>query len=203
MNRPLNAQLWDRSDDEFYIEPPWVTAALLREEGFQGGIWDPACGSGNIIKVFLGAGRYALGSDIIKRTNDEGWFIGTGDFLSCSDRFPGTFNIVMNPPYGRAKLAEAFIRKALSLKPEKLAVFVETRFLCGSRRAQGLFREHHPARVWLITPRPSCPPPGSYLEAGGKPEGGKQDYCWIVWTRPADPGPTQLLWLDCSGERGA
>jgi hypothetical protein len=106
---------------------------------------------------------------------------------------------VTNPPFGRAVLAEKFIRHAISLKPEKLAVFVDARFLFGKARAAGMYDEFPPARVWMITPRPSCPP-GAYLKAGNKAGGGTADYCWLVWTPHWKVAATEttLGWLRCT-----
>jgi len=53
------------------------------------------------------------------------------------------------------------------------------------------------ARVYLLTPRPSMPP-GQVIEAGEKPEGGKQDFVWLVWRR-GYVGPPELRWLHRDG----
>jgi hypothetical protein len=37
-----------RASDDFYREPRWAVDALLDVERFDGIVWDPACGSGNI-----------------------------------------------------------------------------------------------------------------------------------------------------------
>jgi hypothetical protein len=46
-----DAYVWDRSDDEWYVEPSDCTTALLGVEAFIGPIWDPSCGGGNIVKA--------------------------------------------------------------------------------------------------------------------------------------------------------
>ncbi len=84
-------------------------------------------------------------------------------------------------------MTEAFIRHALKrLSLKKLAVFTDIKFLTSARRANGLYAELPPSRVWMISPRPSCPP-GAYIAAGNKPQGGTADFCWIVWDRTASP----------------
>lgn len=187
------SHLWTRAADEFYVEPVRATEQLLAVEDFAGDVWDPACGQGNVIAALAADGVRAFGTDIRKRV-DAPWFLGEFDFLSEA-RPPLAFeNIVFNPPFGRAKLAEAFIRKALGITLAKVAAFVDVRFLAGKDRAAGLYAEHPPSRVWIITPRPSCPP-GGYLAAGNVAQGGQADYCWLVWDDTISAcGPT-LGWL--------
>jgi hypothetical protein len=122
------------------------------------------------------------------RTLGKNWDVE--DFLKAKP--PIAPNIVMNPPFGRAVLAEKFIRHAISLHPAKLAVFVNSGFVFGKARGAGLFAEFPPARIWAITPRPSCPP-GEYLRAGNKAGGGRPDFCWIVWERDAGRAGPQLV----------
>ena len=194
--RPLKAHIWGRSDDEWYVEPVFVSDALFAVEKFDGGIWDPACGQGNILLAAIAAGhKDILGSDTVQRGRISKRLWTIKDFLNCRRLlFP---NIVTNPPFGRAILAEKFIRHAISLKPQKLAVFVDSRFLFGMARSAGLFSEFPPARVWLITPRPSCPP-GVYLEAGNKAGGGTADYCWLIWESERVLSSTWMKWLKCA-----
>jgi hypothetical protein len=188
------AHLWERADAEFYIEPSRVTRQLLGVERFVGTVWDPACGQGNVIRAAHADGLAPFGTDIVRRT-DAPWFMGEHDFLGDKPPRLRFDNIITNPPFGKAKTAEAFIRKALSITPSKVAAFVDIRFIAGAQRAAGLFSHYPPARVWIVTPRASCPP-GSYLAAGGKAGNGSSDYVWLVWdcSGPAAAGPA-LGWL--------
>ena len=191
------AHHWERSDDEWYVEPQDCTTALLGAERFRGQIWDPCCGGGNIVRAAHAYGRMAFGTDIVNR----GWdfdnvlWRGEQDFLATDpEHFPADC-LIMNPPFGRGVLTEAFIRHALrGATLAKLAVFVDVRFLNSSKRANGLYSELPPDRVWIITPRPSCPP-GAYLAAGNKAGGGTADFCWLVWDRTAPSCGTTLRWL--------
>lgn len=192
------AHLWARDEYDFYQEPPRASAALFRVETFDGAIWDPACGKGNIVYSAIAAGVEAIGTDIVDRHPIEPpWFHGEHDFL-LGDREPLAPNIVTNPPFYQAKGAEAFIRKALSLATGKVAAFVDVRFVAGDKRAAGLFTQFPPETVYIIHPRVSCPP-GAYLEAGGKAGNGSSDWCWIVWPieefRDGRLG-TELKWLN-------
>ncbi len=190
-----NAHIWARDPLDWYAEPPSASQALLAVESFAGAILDPACGQGNIVLAARAAGYDAYGSDIRRRCDPNApWWIGKCDFLA--EDHPINGNIVMNPPFFRAAGAEGFIRKALALASGKVCAFVDVRFISGAKRAEGLFLEHPPARIWIVTPRPSCPP-GEYLRAGGKAEGGSADYCWLVWDQaaPTAPGETQTGWI--------
>jgi hypothetical protein len=194
--RARQAHVWDRADGEWYVEPTDCTTALLTVERFRGQVWDPACGGGNVVRALDAADRAAFGTDIV----DRGWgqsalWHGVRDFLTADPaRFPAQ-NIITNPPFGKGKLAEAFIRHAL-MSPHlaKLAVFVDARFLYSTKRAQGLYAEHPPSRVWIIAPRPSCPP-GAYLAAGNKAQGGTADFVWIIWDRTHPHVGTSINWL--------
>lgn len=190
-----NAHLWARDEFDWYIEPSLATEQLLAVEKFDGETFhDPCCGGGNIVGALLSAGYDATGSDVVQRVNPApDWFLGVFDFLSDAD-FGQPDNIVMNPPFFRAKGAEAFIRKALSITRRKIAAFVDVRFIAGAQRANGLFAEHPPHRIWIVTPRVSCPP-GAYLAAGNKAEGGSADWCWLVWANDSPFTGTSLGWL--------
>ncbi len=188
-------KLHPRIQDEFYVEPQWATALLLRHETFTGPVWDPACGSGNICRAVRATGLTTVGSDIVERSDDdEAWWCGPLDFLT--GRGPEHVrSIITNPPFFRAVGTEAFIRKALTIASDKVAVFTDVKFLASQRRAEGLFAEHCPHRVWIHAKRPSCPP-GAHLAAGHEAKGGTADWCWLVWDLKAPKVSTyQGGWL--------
>jgi hypothetical protein len=194
--RANGAKVWDRDPLDWYVEESRASAALFEVERFVGPIWDPACGQGNICEEAKRRDYIVTGSDIVKRVEGKVWWSRDGerDFLK-SDLPALAPNIVTNPPFFGAKGAEAFIRKALQLARGKVAVFVDIRFIAGGERANGLFAEHPPHRIWIVTPRVSCPP-GEYLAAGNKAGNGSSDWCWMVFdlTAPAPAFP-QLGWL--------
>lgn len=193
------AHVWERGEHDWYVEDSRASAALFRVEEFDGAVWDPSCGRGNIVYSALAAGYEAVGTDIVCRFPVEPvWFCGELNFLT-DDLVISAPNIVMNPPFYRAAGAEAFIRKALSVCARKVCVFVDVKFLAGADRAKGLFAQFPPTRIWIIHPRVSCPP-GEYLEAGGKAAGGTADWCWIVWDREDRSGRTELKWLNVKGD---
>lgn len=189
---------WPPVKDDWFVEPAAATEFLLLREHFSGGVWDPACGQGNIIRTCLNMGLpTSVGTDIVDRTGAAKWFLGTADFMDYEHRgLARRGNIICNPPYGRARLAEAFMRRAWSLTGiVKVAMFVNSKFLFSSRRSAGLFSEIPPHRVWPVLPRPSCPP-GEFLLGGGKAEGGVENFVWLVWDKLYGAPGTQFLWND-------
>lgn len=189
-----NTRQWLRDPHEWYVEESRASDALFDVERFVGGIWDPACGRGNIVEAARSAGYTGvIGSDLIKRV-DAPWHIGDIDFLNAPlEPFPGS--IVTNPPFYRGQGTERFIRRAIGLGASKVAVFVSLSFLAGHKRATGLFVDHPPARVYVITPRVSCPP-GEWLLAGNKAGGGAEDWCWMVFDQTTPRMTTTFHWLD-------
>ena len=62
--RPRQSHIFDRDDDDFYVEPAWCSARLFAVETFTGPIWDPAAGLGTIPRAARAAGLSNLASDI-------------------------------------------------------------------------------------------------------------------------------------------
>lgn len=181
---PRESQARDAHD--FYIEPRWCVDLLLDAVSFEGNVWDPACGCGTIPKACAARGLEAAGSDLVDRGYGERL-----DFLAPMRTVFDVDNIVTNPPYGA--VAEAFIRRAVTIATRKVAVLVQAKFPYSQTRYR-LFMEHPPARLLFLSWRPSMPP-GELLLAGKiKPEGGKMDFLWVVWDR-AHVGPTTCGWL--------
>src|SRR5690606_28829436 len=116
--------VWAPADNQWYVEPERCTRQLLAVERFNGAVYDPCCGQGNIVKNLRRGGYAAFGSDIVERKGQGRWFLGTMDYLA-GDAPPKVFpNIVMNPPFYKSKGTEAFIRRAIAHTPGKVAAFV-------------------------------------------------------------------------------
>lgn len=180
-----------RADNDWYSDPPEATEALLRAETFDGLCWDPACGVGTIPDVLNAAGVTCMGTDLVDRKwrPKNARVYGPHDFLT--EQAPaGVLNYVCNPPYKRAR---AFVERALSLNPAKIAMLLPLTFLEGQERTQWL--ETTPlARVHVFSWRISMPP-GALLHAGAvKPEGGKKAFAWFVFEH-GWKGPPQIRFL--------
>jgi hypothetical protein len=146
---------------------------------------DPACGSGNIVRACQARGWQAIGTDIVAR--GFGW--DERDFLR-DDPVVRPKAIICNPPYS---LTPEFVLRALALDVPKFAMLVGDKFRYSQERWP-LFRDHPPARVYILTRRPSLPPGELYLAGKIEAKGGTKDYEWMVWDR-AYSGPTIMIWL--------
>ena len=182
---PINAHAWAREENEHYVEPSWCSARLFEEEHFEGGIYDPCCGFGTIVIEALKEGKHAYGSDLV----DRGWDSTRTpfNFLDCVDRHD---NIVCNPPFN---IAREFGLQALKVARRKVALIFPT-----ARLNAAHWLHVTPLKsIWLMTPRPSMPP-GHVIKAGGKPGGGKMDYCWLIFEHGFS-GIPEMRWLkrDC------
>lgn len=175
-----------RAAYEFYPTPPEATLALLSAEQFDGPIWEPACGTGRISEVLIGAGHRVVSTDLV----DYGYGQSGRDFLG--EQMPLARNIVTNPPYGRG-LGDAFAKHAIRLTRKtggKVAMLLPVHSLCHPIR-HPFFIAHPPAVVYALDAC-HCWPYGDPSKATRSLA--QQRYCWMVWHAEHD-GSTQLRWL--------
>lgn len=179
--RKRQSHLWERQADDWYCEPEWCSERLFAVERFEAMVWDPACGMGRITASARKAGLLTHESDIADR--------GCGYRLDFLQSGQPRANIVSNPPFG---IAEAFVKRALVLAENKVAMLLPANWVQGDKRSRWLATTPL-RRVWFIAPRPSMPP-GDAIKAGLKPGNGTTDYCWMVWLQGFDGWP-ELRWL--------
>ena len=162
-----NSHIWDRDRSDWYVEPTWCSSRLFEEEKFRGEIYDPNCGWGRVLRSAKDAGYAVRASDIVIRPSDDAEIDAIkyqADFRDCVDPVD---NIVSNPAF---RALPNFTQLALKLVRRKVAVI----FPVARLNAAGWLANAPLRRIWLMTPRPPMPP-GSYLEAGHKPGGGRVD----------------------------
>lgn len=100
---------YERREHDLYETPEWVVRALIRDLHrhmlwhFRGRVWEPACGTGQIVRAFEGQGIDVVGTDA---------YMGECpmDFLEVPVAPAGVTAIVTNPPFG---LAQEFIEMSL------------------------------------------------------------------------------------------
>lgn len=174
-----------RESLDYYVEPKSATRALLAVEDFAGGtIYDPACGSGNIISTCREAGLDAYGSDLVDRGSGEAWGV---DFLDAPLREERPDFIICNPPFG---ISLDFAKKALGHATRKVAFIQRLCWLEGQKRAA--FMEASPlARVYVFRNR-ICMPPGEKKDLPAK--GGFVAYAWFVFEH-GHQGPATVHWI--------
>ena len=125
--------------------------------------------------------------ELPKPASYDAWIYGT-DFLVIeflSDRF----DLIMgNPPYS---LAEEFVRKSYRLLEEKGQVFFLLRlaFLESKKRHFGLFTDHPPKRVYVLSRRPSF-----FTTKDGSKTTDALSYAMFLWQK-GWTGKTELDWL--------
>lgn len=179
--------------DGFYVEESWATTALLDHLNLPTSvsIYDPACGTGNILRAALAAGHMpVIGTDLFKR-NDL--CIAAGDFLSPIFHAWKCDWVITNPPYKRG-LTRPFLDKALTRHCTRgMAAFVPLSFLASEGRTPW-FESTPVAELLIFGPRVHCPPGRLLMRGLIKAENGTEDYCWIVW-RHGHTGPRTFSWL--------
>lgn len=153
-----------RREGDFYPTPWEATVALLEEVKFPDFIWEPACGDGAMAEVLTAYGHTVAATDVVHRGYGAEL---TSCFLTGKTRVAQkVFGIVTNPPF---KLAEEFIRKALSYTPS-VAMLLKATYPNAADRV-ALFEEHPPSRVLPLTWRLD-------FTGGGNPT---MDCTWFVW----------------------
>lgn len=153
---------YERKERDCYETPEWVTLALLPHipERVRH-IWEPACGSGKMVRALNKKFVTVFGSDI-----DNGH-----DFLK--DKTAGFDAIITNPPY---VLAKEFVSHALALTQSKcgsVAMLLRTDF------------DHAKTRQFLFS---CCPPFAKKLvltkrikwfeDSHGQPS---FNHAWFIW----------------------
>lgn len=172
----------DRQRDDFYPTWPAATEALLAVENFGPYVWEPACGEGHMARVIAATGRTVHLSDLVER----GFGAGGVDFLAASTlRAP---DIITNPPF---KHAEAFLHHALDLGARKVALFLRLAFLEGVGRAERVYRQKPPSKIWIMSRR--VPMHRGRIAVDGDATG-LMAFAWFVWERGRHPEPPG--WLD-------
>jgi hypothetical protein len=185
---------------DWYCENEWPVEALLRYVAFEGLVYDPACGRGNIPRVFAAAGFETHASDLVDRGLEGAHQL---DFLAAASAAFRVPNVVTNPPYSYVDgIAEAFARRAIEIATRRVALLVPLKWLASIGRWR-LFTEHPPEQILVLSERPSMPP-GSKIAALGRRafKGGTQDFVWVVWNTaaPAAPGYTRTVWIEPRAE---
>jgi hypothetical protein len=173
--------------DDYETPTDGAVPALLRFVKFAGPIFEPACGSGLMMRELRElTGHKVTGADI-KKGQDyfKSQRVNKGDTIT-------------NPPYHKG-MAERFARHALKLTDGKVAMLVQNGFLWGGKRANGLYAECKPEAVVILPER-------IYFLAGGKPIKAQfYSHCWVVWpdrAKRAKPNSyeTRTYWAPAESE---
>ena len=177
--KPTMKRFADLKGPDFFPTPAWATHALIDNETFRGDIWEPACGNGAMSKVLEMTEQHVISSDLYDRGYGEAGI----DFLDTKHVVE---NIVTNPPYNAA---EAFVRSGVAQASQKFALLLRLAFLEGANRANTIFSQSPPSRVWVFSERITFYPAGAIKQGSGTTA-----YAWFVWDKQAQ-NKTELQWL--------
>jgi hypothetical protein len=170
-----------RRPTDDYPTPPgpvWALAPYLRTRALD--VWDPAAGSGQLVQALRNEGFRAIGTtdDFLLRTKPP------------TDRIQA---LVTNPPTGtKGKLAEKFIRHALTLPVPLVAMLLPIDFDSAIRRPN-LFRD--------------CPTFACKIVLLGRVKwfAGENDsssnHCWLIWSQSHRGLPT-IRYARCPKDPG-
>jgi hypothetical protein len=171
-----------REKDDFYPTPPEGTEALLSVEKFDGPIWEPACGAGDMSRVLEAAGYDVVSTDLVARGYGQS---GVDFLMEWQARAP---NIVTNQPF---KLGEQFARHAIRMATVKVCFLCRVQFLEGLTRRE-MFASSPLARVWVFSWR--LPMARGEVKPKEERKGSMATYAWFVWEH-GHSGPPTLGWL--------
>jgi hypothetical protein len=172
------APLEERKGD-CYDTPAVAIHALLKCEQLPHRIWEPACGTGNIVAVLRQIGHEVIATDL----NDRGCpdSLDRIDFL-----FPVKVDcdaIVTNPPFN---LAEKFVALALTRAP--LVIMLLRLAFMESERRSHILENAGLARIHVFAKR--LPMMHRAGWEGRKANSGMA-FAWFVWDQ-AHHGPTTI-----------
>lgn len=159
---------YERKERDLYETPEWVTLALqpwLNEDTRH--VWEPARGSGKMVRALEKIGLAVHGTDI-----DTG-----NDFFGLWAE-EGTDAIITNPPYA---LAAKFIEHALDQQVATVAMLLRTDFDHAKSR-QYLFQDKRFARKVVLTKRIKW-----FEDSKGQPS---FNHAWFIWEYDNQGAPT-------------
>jgi hypothetical protein len=163
-----------RLKHDAYQTPDWVVEQLCEVERLPSQIWEPCAGEGQLANVLRQHGSKVIETDLDPRTRSQRRL----DFLAA--RRPLAKAVVTNPPY---RIATKFIRHALSLGVEYLALLLKADFLNAQERHQLISEIGYPARIWSLTSRPD------FRRQGAPP----MNCSWFIWDGHASSAMLKLL----------
>lgn len=164
-----------------YDTPPVAVHALLKVERLPHRIWEPACGTGNIVEVLRTAGHDVIATDL----NDRGCPDSSIriDFLLPGFNGGGCDAIITNPPFA---LAEQFVARAIE-RASLVIMLLRLAFIESERRSH-ILDSGTLARIHVFSKR--LPMMHRAGWEGRKANSGMA-FAWFVWDR-AHRGPATI-----------
>lgn len=163
---------YERKERDLYETPAWVTHALLPHLRRVGCIWEPAAGSGKMIRALEAPGRIVVHSDIETGT----------DFFNERFAMGGADAIVTNPPY---ESATEFVTRSLALMQNiegVVAMLLRTDFDHAKTRQFLFGTNRYFAKKLVLTKRIKW-----FEESKGQPS---FNHAWFIWDWKHSGPPT-------------
>lgn len=164
---------YERKERDLYETPAWVTEALRPH--LYGGIfhvWEPACGSGKMVRALQSFGLTVNGTDIEN---------GTDFLLHDCGLDDGYEAIITNPPYA---LAQEFIEHSLRQPVSVVAMLLRTDYDHAKSRLH-LFDDPRFSKKVVLTKRIQW-----FEDSKGSPS---FNHAWFIW-ETAHGGPPTLAY---------
>ena len=174
----------ERQGEDYYATHPSAAKFLLELVPELNNIWECACGSGHLAKVFHASDKLASATDLV----DRGYGSAGYDFLR-EEPWVWDGDIVTNPPY---KFAQQFVEKALEAITEDryVCMFLKLTFLEGKARKK-LFEKYPPKCLFVSSSRIPCAKDGNFDDYPSSAIA----YGWFVWQKGYD-GDTIIKWFN-------
>jgi hypothetical protein len=149
-----------------YETPHEATAALSPFLSLTGNLLEPCAGSGRMVKALKKTfPALKIESSDIKRGKD---------FMKRTAPFKG--HCFSNPPYRNGQ-AEAIARHAMKLASGKVGMLMQSGFVWGARRANGIYLAGLKPELIIVIPWRIM-----FIDGDGKEiEGQFFSHCWVVW----------------------
>lgn len=163
-----------------YDTPAVAVRALMKVEHLPRVIWEPCCGTGNIVRELRGAGHRVIATDIAARG-----CLGSSiqNFLTSAPKYR-CGAIVTNPPF---RLAEDFIRVGLERAP-LVIMLLRFAFYESERRSYLFDGDHRLARIHVFANRLPMLHRAGWT---GRRASSAIAFAWYVFAR-SHYGPTTL-----------
>ncbi len=175
----------DSSEGDYYPTPPWALLALLAVEGFQGTVWEPACGEGYLSLTLRSRGMKVHSSDLFDRGYGTAGvdFTSYGQYAARGEKLVD--NLITNPPY-LEDLPAQFMKIGHSITRNKVALLMRLAVLEGQDRYHDVYTKIPPSRVWIFSRRLTMIKnrvihPGDKVPEGEKKKAGTVAYAWFIW----------------------
>lgn len=191
----------DHGPLDFFPTPPWAVRAMIAELqriepdhcNFYQLVWEPACGTGDMVRPLQEEFIRVIYSDIVERgygMDLPGCITPTFDFINGHANLPRNIDwIITNPPFIRA---QGFWTRAMERANVGVAFLCRLNFIESDHRYSAMFKNHPPAYIFIHTQR--VPMFLGRLGASHK-ESSATAYAWFVWIKPLQNKFTKVHWI--------